>query len=572
MARATSSLPVPDSPVTSTVTSDERILCTSSTRLRHRRARMDEAGHEARARERVGRLRRRRPSVRARVARTRPCPARRLRSSGSKRRPAGQSRQRARRDEERGGRRARRRERIESRVDARGVALARLFVRRRGRAAAATDAHLLRIVAVRDDDLDVAVLARLRDEYARVARLLMDDRRQLAQQQLARGDGLGQTQRQQLRGRGRLLALLLGRVALQLGDRLFGAREVELRAQLARRCVRRGRDARARARAARWRRRRAPEGGARAPCGSGRRASRDGEAAAEVVYGERRVRAREREQALHALQLARDGEVAGARLGLLRDAREQGRALVGLTAEQARLGEQRARVADAAVVADCLGQLQHARAHVERLFGQTQTYVAARQRPHGLRQIPLLAAACAGLDRPLQMLARLRQVAAQHPQLAERVEDDRGRARVLVQLHDEFERALQSRLRAIPVAGHHEVDAEVVVGVDGVVFVLGALVVGDGLLQRADALVRALEPPVSSRRVGVNPPEHEGRWALADELDGLLEVLERLLPLPLVRIGHAQSRSSTRPARASRPRGGSVRAPWCCGRARWSTR
>jgi hypothetical protein len=31
MARATSSLPVPDSPVTKTVTSEERILCTSST-------------------------------------------------------------------------------------------------------------------------------------------------------------------------------------------------------------------------------------------------------------------------------------------------------------------------------------------------------------------------------------------------------------------------------------------------------------------------------------------------------------------------------------------------------------
>src|ERR1051325_1954679 len=32
MARATNSLPVPDSPVISTVTSEERILCTSSTR------------------------------------------------------------------------------------------------------------------------------------------------------------------------------------------------------------------------------------------------------------------------------------------------------------------------------------------------------------------------------------------------------------------------------------------------------------------------------------------------------------------------------------------------------------
>src|SRR3712207_6971389 len=41
------------------------------------------------------------------------------------------------------------------------------------------------------------------------------------------------------------------------------------------------------------------------------------------------------------------------------------------------------------------------------------------------------------------------------------------------------------------------------------------------LFRSADALVRALEPPVGGRRVAVNLPQHEGRGAVADELDGL---------------------------------------------------
>src|ERR1043166_8668412 len=67
---------------------------------------------------------------------------------------------------------------------------------------------------------------------ARGAGLLVDDRRQLAQEKLARGDGLGQAERQELRGRGRL-GVLLRSDGLKLFEELFGAFEVEFRAQLA---------------------------------------------------------------------------------------------------------------------------------------------------------------------------------------------------------------------------------------------------------------------------------------------------------------------------------------------------
>ena len=145
------------------------------------------------------------------------------------------------------------------------------------------------------------------------------------------------------------------------------------------------------------------------------------------------------------------------------------------------------------------------------------------------------------LDRPLQVGARALKVAAVHPQFAERVEDHRGGRGVLVNLHGEFERAAECRVRAVPLADEHEGDAEVVEAAGGVVLVLGRLVVGDGLLQRADAVVRALEEPVLPGDVVVNLAEHVGRGAVADELDGLLEVFERALVLPLVRVGDGEA-------------------------------
>ena len=120
----------------------------------------------------------------------------------------------------------------ESRVLVRGEALALLLGRRalqRGGGARGVGVR----EAVRDDDLRVPVLARLRDEDARGARLLVDDRREFPEQKLARGDGLGETERQKLRGRGRLRELLFGRVALEVFEELFGVFEVELRAEFA---------------------------------------------------------------------------------------------------------------------------------------------------------------------------------------------------------------------------------------------------------------------------------------------------------------------------------------------------
>src|SRR2546423_12757906 len=92
-------------------------------------------------------------------------------------------------------------------------------------------------------------------------------------------------------------------------------------------------------------------------------------------------------------------------------------------------------------------------------------------------------------------------------------------------------------MRAIPLADEHEVDAEVVEAGRGVVLVLGGLVVGDGLLQSAYAVVRALEKPVGPCDVVVNPAEEGRRGPVADKLYGLLEVLQRALVVPLVRVG-----------------------------------
>src|ERR1044072_2258766 len=112
---------------------------------------------------------------------------------------------------------------------------------------------------------------------------------------------------------------------------------------------------------------------------------RDGEAAAKVVYGKRRILARKLQKAVDALRLTRDGEVGRGGLSLFRNPREEFGRLFGLTSKQTRLGQQRASVADAAMVAHRLGQLKHARAQFERLVPEPLQDVAARQRPHGLR-------------------------------------------------------------------------------------------------------------------------------------------------------------------------------------------
>src|SRR2546423_609680 len=72
----------------------------------------------------------------------------------------------------------------------------------------------------------------------------------------------------------------------------------------------------------------------------------DGEAAPEVVCGERGVRLFEREQAVDSLCLARDGDV-GRRVGnFRRNFFQKRRAPFRLAVQQSRLGEQEIRLAD----------------------------------------------------------------------------------------------------------------------------------------------------------------------------------------------------------------------------------
>ena len=167
----------------------------------------------------------------------------------------------------------------------------------------------------------MAFLALFRDQYARGARLLMDDRGQLAQKQLARGDGLGQTQRQELRGRGRLDVLLLGRVALKLLDLLLGAPQVEHGPEFGE-----GVDGQPQMLPRALGLRGGGVGAAQEVVRARRAVAvaehlRDGEAAAEVMDGERRVLPCEGQKTLNTLHLARDSEISRRRLGLLREAR-----------------------------------------------------------------------------------------------------------------------------------------------------------------------------------------------------------------------------------------------------------
>ncbi len=205
------------------------------------------------------------------------------------------------------------------------------------------------------------------------------------QQQLARGDGLGEAQREQLGRRGRL-GVLLGDARVERGPRLFGALEVELGAEFAE-----GVDGEAEVFGGAVVLREGGVGATEPVVRAGAAVAvaehvEDREAATEVVRGERRVLLPEREHAEDALRLAGDGDVGRRVGGLGRDLLQERGGLLRVAVQQVRLGQQQRGLAHGLAVADALGDGERFFAAQQRVVRAPERDVAARQRPHRLRQ------------------------------------------------------------------------------------------------------------------------------------------------------------------------------------------
>ncbi len=78
-----------------------------------------------------------------------------------------------------------------------------------------------------------------------------------------------------------------------------------------------------------------------------------------------------------------------------------------------------------------------------------------------------------------------------------------------------------------PFADEHEVDAEVVVGDDGVEGMCGLIEELDRFFETGNAVLRAAQKPICPGHVRVEFAEHKGRRVFADDIDAQLETFDR---------------------------------------------
>ena len=104
----------------------------------------------------------------------------------------------------------------------------------------------------------------------------------------------------------------------------------------------------------------------------------------------------------------------------------------------------------------------------------------------------------------LEQAPSLIELAAERAQFAKRGQDHCYLRAALVQSESEFEGALERLLRPLPSAYEHEVNSQVVIPHGGIQLVFRALVIPDGFLKIADAVVRAAQQRAHATHVSVD--------------------------------------------------------------------
>src|SRR6185295_5596645 len=142
----------------------------------------------------------------------------------------------------------------------------------------------------------------------------------------------------------------------------------------------------------------------------------------------------------------------------------------------------------------------------------------------GLAAIPVVSLFGGNRDSPFQINLPLFQISAQHEELAQRVENHGQLSAGAVNVVSDRKSPLESFLSAIPLAGEHQIDAEVVVSLGSAGSVIGPFVIADSLFQVTNAFVGALQKPAGAGHVGVDTAEDVTGGMITDELDREAEI------------------------------------------------
>ena len=151
----------------------------------------------------------------------------------------------------------------------------------------------------------------------------------------------------------------------------------------------------------------------------------------------------------------------------------------------------------------------------------THQQEAPAEGPQRLAFVPFVRVLLGEINRAIQVIFGFVKIAAEHSQLAERIQNHRDARIVFVNLGSQRERALKRLLAAIPLADQDQIDAEVVVTVRGagLVFGLALSVASTVVLLRALQERRLIETKRGRIAVG---------WLIVEDLVMVLTLV--LLP------------------------------------------
>src|SRR5207249_3689878 len=145
-------------------------------------------------------------------------------------------------------------------------------------------------------------------------------------------------------------------------------------------------------------------------------------------------------------------------------------------------------------------------------------------------------------DCSLEIVLRTIKISTQHQQVAQRVKNHRQLGSAIVDFSRNRQRSFEGLLRAIPLTDENQVDAEIVVTLGGARLVISTLVIVNGFLEELDAVQRTPQEPTRARHVRVDAAEHVAGRTVANQVNRLIEILQRNLVVAFVNVRSRQSK------------------------------